>query len=97
MHDIRLERWAHTLVHYSLDAKAGETVSIKATPLAEPLVGAVYRELLRVGASPLVLIELESLEEILLREGSDEQLAKPSPLLSMAAEPRVLTRTKSER
>jgi len=85
MHDIRIERWARTLVHYSLDAKAGETVSIKATPLAEPLVGAIYRELLHVGATPLVLVELESLEEILLREGSDEQLRMASPLLALAA------------
>lgn len=86
MHDIRIERWAHTLVHYSLNAKAGETISIKATPLAEPLVAAVYRELLHVGATPLVLIELESLEEILLREGSDAQIASAPPLLAMAAD-----------
>ena len=86
MHDIRIERWAHTLVHYSLNAKAGETISIRATPLAEPLVGAIYRQLLQVGATPLVLIELESLEEILLREGTDEQLTTPAPLSALVAE-----------
>ena len=86
MQDIRIERWAHTLVHYSLYLKAGETVAILATPLAAPLVEAVYREALRIGAHPLPLIELENLEEILLREGSDAQLTKASPITAAMAE-----------
>src|SRR6266581_4661835 len=86
MQDIRIERWAHTLVHYSLYLKAGETVAIFATPLAAPLVEAVYREALRVGAHPLSLIEQENLEEILLREGNDAQLTKPSPITAALAE-----------
>ena len=85
MQDIRIERWAHTLVHYSLYIKAGETVAIHATPLATPLVEAVYREILRVGAHPLALIDLESLEELLLREGNDAQLSKKSPVLTAVA------------
>lgn len=80
MQDIRIERWAHTLVHYSLYIKPGEVVSIHATPLAAPLVEAVYRELLQVGALPLTVIDLENLEEILLREGNDQQLAWVSPV-----------------
>ncbi len=86
MHDIRIERWAYTLVHYSLNAKAGETISIRATPLAEPLVAAIYRELIHIGATPLVLIELESLEEILLREGTNVQLSSAPPLPAIAAD-----------
>src|SRR5215467_12406178 len=86
MQDIRIERWAHTLVHYCLYVKAGETVAIRATPLAASLVEAVYRELLRVGAYPLPLIELESFEEMLLKEGNDNQLAMPHPVLSVVAE-----------
>jgi aminopeptidase len=82
MQDIRIERWARTLVHYSLYIKAGDTVAIHATPLAAPLVEAVYRELLSVGAHPLPFIELESLEEILLREGNEQQLTKKSFVLT---------------
>src|SRR5579859_492360 len=85
MQDIRIERWAHTLVHYSLYLKAGETVAIYATPLAAPLVEALYREILRVGAHPLALIDLESLEEILLREGDETQITHNSPLLTAVA------------
>jgi aminopeptidase len=86
MQDIRIERWAHTLVHYSLYIKAGETVAIHATPLAAPLIEAVYREVLRVGAHPIALINLEQLEEILLQEGNDQQLTKKSPVLAALAE-----------
>lgn len=86
MQDIRIERWAHTLVNYSLYVKAGETVAIYATPSAAPLVEAVYRELLRVGAHPLPLIDLENLEEILLQEGNDTQLTWQSPVSSVLAE-----------
>ncbi len=42
--------------------------------------------MLRVGAYPLSLIELESLEEILLGEGNDSQLSMPHPVLHMMAE-----------
>ncbi|QBD78016.1 aminopeptidase [Ktedonosporobacter rubrisoli] len=86
MHDIRIERWAHTLVHYCLYLKSGDIVSIHATPVAAPLLEAVYREVLRVGAYPVPVISLESLEEILLRDGNDEQLSRPSPIASMLAE-----------
>ena len=86
MHDIRIERWAHTLVHYSLYLKAGDVVTINATPAAAPLVEAVYREVLRAGAHPLPQISLESLDEILLREGNDSQLTMPSPTASAIAQ-----------
>jgi aminopeptidase len=86
MQDIRIERWAYTLVHYCLNVQPEETIAIRATPIAAPLVEAVYRELLRVRAYPLPLIELESFEEILLKEGNDNQLLMPHPALDMIAE-----------
>jgi aminopeptidase len=86
MRDIRIERWAHTLVHYSLAIKSGDLVVIQATPLAAPLIEAVYREILHADAYPLPLIELETLEEILLREGNDAQLTAQSPVMSALAE-----------
>ncbi|MGB8346807.1 MAG: aminopeptidase [Ktedonobacteraceae bacterium] len=86
MYDVRIERWAHTLVHYCLYVKPGETVAIYTTPLAAPLLEAVYRELLHVGAYPLPMLDLGYLDEILLREGNDEQLKWISPLALTAAE-----------
>lgn len=86
MRDIRIKRWAHTLVNYSLYVKSGDLVAIHATPLATPLVEAVYHEILAVGAHPVPVIELEGLDEILLQEGNDEQLTMPSPLAKVLAE-----------
>src|ERR1700726_1106121 len=86
MRDIRIERWAHTLVHYCLYVKPGETVVIRATPLAAPLVEAVYSELIHIGAYPLPLIELENLDEILLREGNNDQLTRSSPVMAALAD-----------
>lgn len=86
MHDIRIERWAHTLVHYCLSLQKGDILAIHATPLAAPLIKAVYRETLRVGAQPVPVIQLEGLDEILLREGSDEQLLTPSPVAMTLAQ-----------
>lgn len=88
MHDIRIERWAHTLVHYCLALKEGDNVSIHATPLAAPLIEAVYREVLRAGANPIPLIGLEHLDEILLQEGNPSQLENAQQLFSAIA-PRI--------
>lgn len=86
MQDVRIERWAQTLVHYCLYVKAGETVAIHSTPLATPLLEAVYREVLRAGAYPLPLLQLESFDEMLLREGNDAQLAWIPPHTASLAE-----------
>ncbi len=61
-------------------------MAILATPEALPLVEAVYREVLRAGAHPLPMINVESLEEILLREGNDAQLTWASPVQNAIAE-----------
>jgi aminopeptidase len=81
MQDIRITRWAHTLVHYCLSVKSGETVAIFSTSLAQPLIAAVYQEILRLGAHPVPVISLPSLSEIFLREANDEQLSRP-PLVT---------------
>jgi len=86
MQDIRTERWAHTIVHYCLYLKPGETALIRSTPLAAPLVEAIYQETLRVGAYPVPLIELENCEEILLREGNDNQLSRSQFVLDALSE-----------
>lgn len=85
MHDIRIDRWAYTLVHYCLSLKEGDNVSIHATSLAAPLVEAVYREVLRVGANPLPFVSLEHLDEILLQEANPRQIEQSFQLLNALA------------
>lgn len=74
MADIRLQRLARLLVTYSLEIKAGDRLAILATPTAAPLIREVYREALRAGALPQTIVSLPGLDEIRLREGSDEQI-----------------------
>lgn len=86
MQDVRIERWAHTLVHYSLSVQPEDTVVIASTPLAEPLVEAVFRAVLGAGAYPLPMVIPEILRETLLREGNDAQLAKTAFFDKLLAE-----------
>lgn len=80
MADIRVERMAHVLVHYSLGLKKGERLAINADPAAAPLIHEVMREALRVGAYPEVFLNLPGLREIVLQESSDDQLNYIPPL-----------------
>ena len=79
LQDPRIERMAKVLVGYSLGVEPGWTVSISGTSLATPLIHAVYREVLAAGAHPYALVEPPGLSELLLREGSQEQLTHTNP------------------
>jgi aminopeptidase len=74
MSDVRLQRMAHILVHYSLSLKKGDRLAIEAGPVAAPLVRQVVREALRVGAYPELFVQLPGVRELYLQEASDEQL-----------------------
>lgn len=74
MADIRLQRMARVLVHYSLGIKKGDRLAIMAGPQATPLIKEVVREAIRAGAHPETFVSLPGVQEILLKEGSDEQL-----------------------
>src|SRR5579885_2973656 len=74
MSDVRLQRMAHILVHYSLSLKKGDRLAIDAGPVAAPLVREVVREALRVGAYPELFVQLPGVREIYLQEASDDQL-----------------------
>ena len=86
MTDIRLQKMAHTLVHYSLELKKGDRLAINAGPVAAPLVYEVMREALRVGAHPEPFISLPDLRELKLQEASEEQLAYISPMRRIVTE-----------
>lgn len=79
MEDSRIIKYAQTLVHYSLEVEKGNLVVIQGYEAAYPLIEACYREVVKVGAHPFVLMK-HDLNEILLKEGTNEQLAYISPL-----------------
>ncbi|HXV57583.1 MAG TPA: aminopeptidase [Gaiellaceae bacterium] len=74
------ERLASVLVEYSTRVREGDLVCIDTTPAAAPLVQAVWRRVLEAGGLPHVRIDLDGAAELLLREGSDAQLAWLSPM-----------------
>jgi aminopeptidase len=75
MKDIRLQRMAQVLVNYSLKLQHNERLAIRAEPVAAPLVQEIVREALHAGAHPEIFPSLSGMKEILLKEGSDRQLA----------------------
>ncbi|MCG2731157.1 MAG: aminopeptidase, partial [Acetobacterium sp.] len=81
MRDLRLLKYAQTLINYSLYVKKDEWVVIRGSELAMPLIKECYREILKVGAHPTVLLNPEGLSEILLKDGSDDQLQFNSPIM----------------
>src|SRR5579859_4484965 len=86
MIDPRLQKWARTLIRYSLELKPDDTLLIFASELASPLVREVYREALRAGAFVDFQIRLEGLSEVLYSEANDQQLIHMSPIFMAAIE-----------
>ena len=54
MPDLRHERFAQVLVDYSTRVGEGDLVLIESTPLAAPLIRALYRRVVQAGAHPEV-------------------------------------------
>ncbi len=80
MRDPRLEKLADVLVNYSIGAKPGQLVRLSGPPAAQPLIIELYRKVLAAGAQPHARIVPEELSEILLKQGTDEQLRFLNPL-----------------
>jgi aminopeptidase len=77
--DARVERLADVVVSYSTAVRPGDLVVIDAGPAAAPLVRETYTRVLAAGGHPQVHSTLEGALEVLLREGSDDQVEWISP------------------
>ncbi len=80
MSDPRLARLGELIVGYSVGLKPGQIIRIDSPTVATPLAEELYRAALRAGGYPYPSIELESLPEILVAEGSGDQLDFVSPV-----------------
>lgn len=74
MEDPRVDRLAGLLVEHSTQVRPGHRVVIEAEPVAEPLVKALARRILRAGGHPHPLITLPSLDALYLAEANPDQL-----------------------
>ena len=80
MSDSIMAKWANALVGYSVKVKPRDRVVITGQVAAEPLMRAVYKEVVRVGAFPIVLPTFSGISVDLLKHGNDDQLSYISPI-----------------
>jgi aminopeptidase len=78
--DPRLARLSRLITGYSLELEPGKILRIDTPAVSIPLAVELYRAALEVDAYPYVNVELEELTEVLVREGTDEQLEFISPV-----------------
>ncbi len=86
MRDPRAENLAKILVGYSTKVAEGEVVSIDGEAGAEPLLRAVYEEVLKAGAHPILNVSLDGLASVYYKQASDAQLDWISPVTEWMAE-----------
>jgi aminopeptidase len=86
MTDPRVLNHAKILVNYSTQVGEGDTCLIEGPTAAEPLIAAVYDEVLKAGGQPVLAMAFDSQPESFFRLASDAQLEWISPLSKWAAE-----------
>jgi aminopeptidase len=74
------EKWAKLLVHYCCTVQEGENVAIHIDSLAEPMARALYREVLRAGANPVLRMSYPEVLEDTLELASDKFLESEATL-----------------
>lgn len=87
MADSRVEKLARILVEYSAHIRKGDRVLIESEPVAEPLIRALYKNILMAGGHPYLELNLggqiskSGVDTVFFEHASDEQLDYLPPLL----------------
>ena len=68
------EKLAQLITHHSLKLKKGDVVQIKAETSAEPLIKAMYKEIIKLGAYPFLRLFIPESQEYMAKYASYEQL-----------------------
>lgn len=79
---MKYDKVAEMLVRYSTAVRPGEVVSLLGPPEASRALREIYREVLRAGGHPIVLMQSEAFDQLLIEYGNNEQLAFVDPLAS---------------
>ncbi|MEM6757573.1 MAG: aminopeptidase, partial [Planctomycetota bacterium] len=80
MRDPRLDALARVLVNYSTAVRPGQLVRLAGDPVGLPLIEALYEQVLKAGAHPVVRLAPGSLQELFYEHANNEQLKHVSPL-----------------
>ena len=86
MRDSRAEALAQILVRYSTKVAPGDVCVIQSTTAAEPLVQAVYEEVLRAGGLPVMQLTTDGAQAALYDLAGDDQLDWVPPTSEWAAQ-----------
>ena len=86
MRDPRIDNLARILVGYSTGVQEGDTVAIDGASPAEPLLQAIYEEVLKAGGRPVLQMTLDGQDATFYEHASDAQLEWISPTSRWAAE-----------
>lgn len=82
MADPRIHKLADLLVNYCVTVQPGDKVMLTGGPAAMPLVLETYRQIIRAGGLPSIFWDDNQFREIMLTEGSEEQiLYVPDPMM----------------
>lgn len=86
MTDPRIQKLAEVLIHYSLEVKPGQQVSIRTGPLADELTLAALAEVVKAGAHVFIQNSVPGADEIFYQYASDAQLDYVSPVRKLILE-----------
>jgi aminopeptidase len=86
MRDPRLTNLARILVGYSTGVEEGDSVVVDGASPGEPLLAAIYEEVLKAGGNPVLQMTLENQDAAFYRYASDAQLEWISPTSRWSAE-----------
>ena len=75
MPDPRYKQLANLLVNHSCSLKKGDKILVEATEIPDAFLSVLTDEILAAGALPVVDRKDERLNRVLLKSGSEEQLA----------------------
>lgn len=81
MRDPRITALARVLVEYSTGVQPGQLVRIAGDPVAMPLVEAVYEQVVKAGAHPVLRLNPGSCNDLFFEHANDDQLEFVNPLL----------------
>ena len=86
MRDPRVNNLARILVRYSTEVKEGDTCVIEGPTAGEPLIAAVYEEVMRAGGHPVLALSLQGQLPTFFERASDAQLEWVSPALRVGGQ-----------
>jgi aminopeptidase len=84
--DPRVDNLARILVGYSTKVREGETVVVDGESAGEPLLAAVYEEVLRAGANPILNMAIDGQAAIYYKHASEAQIDWVSPVAEWTVE-----------